>query len=169
MIKLKIEHLVLGRLRTNCYIVKKDNKCIIIDPGDEAEVIKEACKDYEVEEILVTHHHFDHILALEELEKTYQVKHNTFLRKTFKYEVIKTPGHASDSLTFYFKEEKIMFTGDFLFYHTIGRCDLETSSIEDMKNSLVKISKYPDDILIYPGHGRPSVLGEEKKYFDQYF
>lgn len=169
VIKLKIEHLVLGRLRTNCYIVKKDNKCIIIDPGDEAEVIKEACKDYEVEEILVTHHHFDHILALEELEKTYQVKHNTFLRKTFKYEVIKTPGHASDSLTFYFKEEKIMFTGDFLFYHTIGRCDLETSSIEDMKNSLVKISKYPDDILIYPGHGRPSVLGEEKKYFDQYF
>ena len=169
VIKLKIEHLVLGRLRTNCYIVKKDNKCIIIDPGDEAEVIKEACKDYEVEEILVTHHHFDHILALEELEKTYQVKHNTFLRKTFKYEVIKTPGHASDSLTFYFKEEKIMFTGDFLFYHTIGRCDLETSSIEDMKNNLVKISKYPDDILIYPGHGRPSVLGEEKKYFDQYF
>lgn len=169
VIKLKIEHLVLGRLRTNCYIVKKDNKCIIIDPADEANVIKEACKDYEVEEILVTHHHFDHILALEELEKTYQVKHNTFLRKTFKYEVIKTPGHASDSLTFYFKEEKIMFTGDFLFYHTIGRCDLETSSIEDMKNSLVKISKYPDDILIYPGHGRPSVLGEEKKYFDQYF
>ncbi len=169
VIKLKIEHLVLGRLRTNCYIVKKDNKCIIIDPADEANVIKEACKGYEVEEILVTHHHFDHILALEELEKTYQVKHNTFLRKTFKYEVIKTPGHASDSLTFYFKEEKIMFTGDFLFYHTIGRCDLETSSIEDMKNSLVKISKYPDDILIYPGHGRPSVLGEEKKYFDQYF
>ena len=121
VIKLKIEHLVLGRLRTNCYIVKKDNKCIIIDPADEANVIKEACKDYEVEEILVTHHHFDHILALEELEKTYQVKHNTFLRKTFKYEVIKTPGHASDSLTFYFKEEKIMFTGDFLFYHTIGR------------------------------------------------
>ena len=37
VIKLKIENLVLGRLRTNCYIVKKNNKCIIIDPGDEAE------------------------------------------------------------------------------------------------------------------------------------
>ena len=67
VIKLKIEHLVVGRIRTNCYIVKKDNKCIIIDPGDEASRIKEACKDYEVEEILVTHHHWDHILALEEL------------------------------------------------------------------------------------------------------
>ena len=103
VIKLKIENLVLGRLRTNCYIIKKDNKCLIIDPGDEAEIIKEACKDYEVEEILVTHHHFDHILALEELESFYHIKHNSFLRKTFKYEIIETPGHASDSLTFYFK------------------------------------------------------------------
>ena len=80
---MKIENLVLGRLRTNCYILKKDNKCIIIDPADEADVIKNACEGYEVEEILVTHHHFDHILALEELEKAYQIKHNTFLRKTF--------------------------------------------------------------------------------------
>ena len=161
VIKLKIENLVLGRLRTNCYIIKKDNKCLIIDPGDEAEIIKEACKDYEVEEILVTHHHFDHILALEELESFYHIKHNSFLRKTFKYEIIETPGHASDSLTFYFKKEKIMFTGDFLFYHTIGRCDLETSSITDMKKSLDNISKYPNDIKIFPGHGKSSILGEE--------
>ena len=84
------------------------------------------------------------------------------MKKSFSYEIIKTPGHASDSLTFYFKDEKVMFTGDFLFFHTIGRCDLETSSIEDMKKSLEEIKKYPDDIKIYPGHGRGSVLGEEK-------
>ena len=62
-----------------------------------------------------------------------------------------------------------MFTGDFLFYHTIGRCDLETSSITDMKKSLDNISKYPNDIKIFPGHGKSSILGEEKKYFDSYF
>lgn len=118
---------------------------------------------------MVTHHHFDHVGALEELEEFYHVRHNEFLGKTFQYEVIKTPGHASDCLTFYFKDEKVMFTGDFLFYHTIGRCDLKTSSIPDMKKSLEKIKAYPDDILIYPGHGKPSILGEEKKYFDNYF
>lgn len=166
---MKIEPLVLGRLRTNCYIVKKDNKCLIIDPGDEAEVIKNACKGYEVEEILVTHHHWDHILALEELEDFYHLKHNVFLRKTFNYEVINTPGHASDSLTFYFKDEKVMFTGDFLFYHTIGRCDLDTSSIPAMQRSLEKIKQYPNDIKIYPGHGNSSILGAEKKFFDTYF
>ena len=62
-----------------------------------------------------------------------------------------------------------MFTGDFLFYHTIGRCDLETSSVEEMMNSLEKISKYPDDITIYPGHGIFSTLGTEKPLFTTYF
>ena len=37
----------------------------------------------------------------------------------FKFEVIYTPGHKEDSITFYFKEENMMFTGDFLFYDTI--------------------------------------------------
>ena len=108
-------------------------------------------------------------MALEELERFYHVKHNTFLRNSFQYENIPTPGHASDSLTFYFKDEHVMFTGDFLFYHTIGRYDLETSSIPDMISSLEKISHYPDDIKIYPGHGRSSILGEEKKLFPRYF
>lgn len=166
---MNIENLILGRLNTNCYILKKDNKCIIIDPGDNADIIKKKCTGYMVEEILVTHHHWDHILALEELENFYHIKHNTFLRKTFKYEIIKTPGHASDSLTFYFPHEQIMFTGDFLFYHTIGRCDLETSSIIEMQKSLSEISNYSDNILIYPGHGKSTVLGEEKKLFSNYF
>lgn len=168
VIELEIEKIVVGDLRCNCYIVKKNHKCLIIDPGDNALEIKNACQDYQCEEILVTHHHFDHVGALKELEEFYHVRHNEFLRKTFQYEVIKTPGHASDCLTFYFRDEKVMFTGDFLFYHTIGRCDLETSNILDMKKSLAKIREY-DDILIYPGHGRNSILGEEKKYFDNYF
>lgn len=169
VIELEIEKIVVGDLRCNCYIVKKNHKCLIIDPGDNALEIKNACQDYQCEEILVTHHHFDHVGALKELEEFYHVRHNEFLRKTFQYEVIKTPGHASDCLTFYFRDEKVMFTGDFLFYHTIGRCDLETSNILDMKKSLAKIREYADDILIYPGHGRNSILGEEKKCFDNYF
>ena len=148
VIELEIEKIVVGDLRCNCYIVKKNHKCLIIDPGDNALEIKNACQDYQCEEILVTHHHFDHVGALKELEEFYHVRHNEFLRKTFQYEVIKTPGHASDCLTFYFRDEKVMFTGDFLFYHTIGRCDLETSNVLDMKKSIVKIREYDDDILI---------------------
>lgn len=169
VIELEIEKIVVGDLRCNCYIVKKNHKCLIIDPGDNVLEIKNACQNYQCEEILVTHHHFDHVGALKALEEFYHVRHNEFLRKTFHYEIIKTPGHASDCLTFYFRDEKVMFTGDFLFYHTIGRCDLETSNVLNMKKSLAKIREYDDDILIYLGHGRNSILGEEKKYFDNYF
>ena len=142
---MNIKRLVLGDLRTNTYIVTKDNKCLIIDPASNYEIIVDACKNYKVDGILVTHNN------------------------SFNYEVIKTPGHTSDSLTFYFEKDKIMFTGDFIFYHTCGRCDLETSNVNDMINSLNEFKHYDDDITIYPGHGRDTVLGEEKKYFDLYF
>lgn len=166
---MEIKKLVLGTLKTNCYIVIKNQDCLIIDPADQARKIIDACKVYNVKGILVTHHHFDHILALEELEVYYNLKHNNHNNNAFHYEVIRTPGHTSDSLTFYFKEEKVMFTGDFLFYHTCGRCDLETSSIPDMLKSLEMIKKYPDDIVLYPGHGKSSILSEEKQLFDTYF
>lgn len=164
---MEIKKLVLGILYTNCYIIIKNNECIIIDPADNAEVIKDACKNYKVVEILVTHHHFDHIGALIGLEEYYHLKHNTH-NSNFSYEIIKTPGHTSDSISFYFKEEGWLFSGDFLFYHTIGRYDFEDSSIYDMKNSLNLIKNYPDNIVIYPGHGMSTTLGEEKK-FNEYF
>ena len=164
---MEIKKLVLGELNTNCYIVINKNKCLIIDPASDAPLIIDACKDLEVQGILVTHHHNDHILALKELEKYYNLKHNNHLND-FNYKVLKTPGHTDDSLTFYFEDDNIMFTGDFLFYHTIGRCDFPNSSIKDMFDSLKLISKYSDDIVIYPGHGISSVLKEEKKRFKFY-
>ncbi len=165
---MEIKNLILGELRTNCYIVTKNNKCLIIDPASDADIIKKACENYQVEGILVTHHHFDHILALKELETFYHLKHNTH-NNSFLYEIIKTPGHTKDSISFYFKEDKVMFTGDFLFFRTIGRCDLETSSIKDMKCSLNKIKAYDDNIKVYPGHGKPTTLGDEKPLFNSYF
>ena len=55
-----------------------------------------------------------------------------------------------------------MFTGDFLFKGVIGRTDLEYSSFNDMKKSLIKIYKYSDNIIIYPGHGESSNMKNEK-------
>ncbi|MBE6154564.1 MAG: MBL fold metallo-hydrolase [Firmicutes bacterium] len=165
---MEIKKLVLGELRTNCYIVIKNDKCLIIDPADDAETIKDICKDYKVKGILVTHHHFDHIGALEQLEEYYNIKHNNH-NNSFNYEVINTPGHTSDCITFYFKEEGVMFTGDFIFYHTCGRCDLKTSSVSEMLNSLEMVKSYDDNITIYPGHGKETTLGEEKQYFYRYF
>ena len=50
-------------------------------------------------------------------------------------------------LTIYFRKEKIMFTGDFIFKGTIGRVDLPGGNYTDMINSLNKMKKYDKDIL----------------------
>lgn len=165
---MNIQKLVVGELRENCYIVTRNGKTLIIDPGDEFEIILEHTKNLDVVEVLVTHHHFDHIGALSQVEDYFHIKENE-KSGYFDYEIIKTPGHTSDAQTFYFKENKVMFTGDFIFLNTIGRTDLKTSSDSDMINSLNLISKYPDDITIYPGHGNKTTLGHEKNNFRFYY
>lgn len=165
---MKVEILVLGPLDTNTYILSKDGKCIIIDPADDAEKIVSFCSKYEVEEIIVTHHHFDHIGALEKLEKYYNIKHNTFLGKTFSYDIIKTPGHTDDSISIFFGGQNLLFSGDLIFYHSIGRYDFPNSNYNDLIKSLKKISKLSLDTTIFPGHGEKTSLNEEIKYFDLY-
>lgn len=163
-----VDKIKVGPLRTNCYIVTNNKKTIIIDPGDEAKKIIRACDGLNVVGILVTHHHYDHVGALKEIEEYYKVKASKQI-DGFDFKIIKTPGHTMDSISYYFENEGILFCGDFIFYHTIGRTDLPTSSDKDMKESLEMISKLPDDTIIYPGHGINTTIGEEKQFFSYYY
>ncbi len=163
-----IKTLVVGALETNCYILKIDDECLIIDPGDDFNKIKEAVKDYKVVGCLVTHFHPDHIGSLEEVLSTYDIDVNKVNSNKFKFETIETPGHTFDSKTFYFKTKHLMFTGDFIFNNSIGRTDLGGND-KDMIESLEMLKSYPDDITIYPGHGPSTNLGEEKKRFSLYY
>lgn len=82
----------------------------------------------------------------------------------FDFEVIYTKGHHNTCITIYFKNEQKMFVGDFIFKDGIGRTDLEDADESEMIKSLNKIKQYPDDIMIYPGHGDITRLGNEKNY-----
>ena len=164
-----IKRIILSYLDANCYIISIGKKCLIVDPGWDKDVIIREVKDKKVLGILVTHYHPDHVGALEDIIKEYNV--NVYNYKSeekvkldkFSFEIIKTYGHTDDSVTFYFPKEKIMFTGDFLCKETIGRADLPTGDNNKMYDSLKKIKKYSDDITIFPGHGEDSTLGYEKK------
>ena len=164
---MNIKKVVVGSLEENCYILEKDNKCIIIDPGDEANKIISNIK-YPVVGILITHYHFDHIGALNELKEKYNIIENIYDIDGFSFEVINTPGHTSDSKTYYFKEDKIMFVGDFIFKNGIGRMDLPTGNKNEMITSLEKIFKYPLETIIYPGHGDISNLKDELINIDRF-
>ena len=159
-----IERIQVGFLETNCYIITKNNRSIIIDPGDEFEKIKAACMNKCVVGILVTHHHFDHVGVLKECEDYFNVKHNEKQASDFDYKIIKTPGHSKDSISFYFEKENVLFAGDFIFQHGIGRCDLPSGNFKEMQESIKNILNYPKSLQIYPGHGDETVLKKELNY-----
>ena len=166
---MKIDIVKVGDLECNCYLLDINNKVLIIDPGDEIDKIINKIDDRDVIGIIITHYHFDHIGALDELVNKYNVsvydRYNLIDGKNiildFKFEVIYTPGHKEDAITLYFKKDKIMFTGDFIFRDSVGRCDLPGGNVDEMVKSIKRIVKYDRDILIYPGHGDSTLLGYE--------
>lgn len=175
-----VEKIKVGYLKTNCYFIIKNSFCIIVDPGDEFDKISKKIEEEQltVVAILITHHHFDHDGALLECKNKYNVDvydyskykndDNIYKIKDFEFKIIDTRGHHYDLVTFYFFNDNIMFTGDFLFKDTIGRCDLYGSNFETMVESIEKIKNYNDDIEIYPGHGVSTNLGYEKEN-NEYF
>lgn len=163
-----IKTVKVGYLETNCYILFKNNECLIIDPGDEVSKIVQEIDDHKVVGILITHSHPDHIGAVEELQKHYScpiynyenLDEKQYHLGSFAFEVIYTPGHTSDSVSYYFDNESL-FTGDFLFKGTVGRTDLPTGNFNALMRSIEKIKVYPSHIKIYPGHDDNTTLKDE--------
>lgn len=82
------------------------------------------------------------------------------------FKVIATPGHTKGGLCLYCKNEGMIFTGDTIFSSTWGRTDLPTGSLEDIMNSIIqKILVLPDDTIMYPGHGKSTLIKEEKPIY----
>ena len=82
------------------------------------------------------------------------------------FKVIHTPGHTKGSTSLYCEKEKCLFSGDTMFRGTWGRTDLPTSSMEDIMDSITKkLMKLPDDVIVYPGHGKSTMIREEKPIY----
>ena len=65
-----LDKIVTTKYGENMYILSEDNKCFVVDPGAQADDICEYIKNrnLEIQFILITHGHFDHIFAAEELK-----------------------------------------------------------------------------------------------------
>jgi len=75
--------------------------------------------------------------------------------------VMHTPGHTRGSISLLGESE--IFTGDTLFSSSIGRADFPESSEVDMRFSLKKLAGLSDHLVVYPGHGPTTTIGEEKR------
>ena len=104
---MKITKVVVGLLEENCYVLEKDKQVIVVDPGDEYERIKKVIGRKKIAGVLITHNHFDHVGALEEFDQSLVYKYDNLEEGEhtigpFNFEVIYTPGHTKDSVSYYF-------------------------------------------------------------------
>lgn len=84
------------------------------------------------------------------------------------FKVIHTPGHTCGGSSLYCEKESLVFTGDTLFRGTWGRTDLPTSNFKDIMDSITnKLMQLPGETIVYPGHGKPTMIREERPiYFE---
>ncbi len=135
-------------------IDSKKNACVV-DPSEEGPVIASVeSNQANLKYILNTHHHFDHIGGNLNLKKKYNAK-----------VIGHIPGHTSGHICFYFKKEKLLFTGDTLFSLGCGR--IFEGTYEQMFSSLQLFKNFPRDTKIFCGHEYTMKNAEFCKMQDQ--
>ena len=151
-------------------LYENNNKSAVeVDPGDHIPVIN-ALQDNNLilSDILITHHHNDHIGGISELKKCFpnvniygpsddRIPANIFLEDqqvvklnslNEEFKVIDVKGHTNSHIAYYF--DKKLFCGDTLFSCGCGR--LFEGSYTDMHKALTKIRKLPKETMIYCAH-----------------
>ena len=150
---------------------ESSNTVGIVDPSEFTACEKIIDKKHKkLDYILNTHHHYDHVGGNKELKKKYNstvlgfendknripgidkvLKDNQdFKIGLLNFNTIFIPGHTRGHVAFYFKKEKILFTGDTLFSLGCGR--VFEGTYEQMFQSLKKLKSLPDDTKVYCGH-----------------
>ncbi len=198
---MKLIQLHVGVVQTNCYVFYDENTMegAVIDPGDNAAaILREIDRaGAKITYILLTHGHFDHILAVHEIAEKTGAK--LVIHKEDKWllsydemgefrpyarhyvptpvdilaeegttiqvggltaEYLHTPGHTPGSCCI--KVEDVLFTGDTMFRHECGRCDLKGGDFSLMLQSLKRLHDLPGDYRVLPGHDSITTLSEER-------
>ena len=151
------------------WLIEKNGKATVVDPGD-AEVVNNYLKEknLELENILITHHHYDHTGGVEQLRESYEcnvygpcdspfngveikLKENDEIQiHDTKFKIIEVPGHTLDHIAYYSEEQNTLFCGDTLFSGGCGRIFEGTPN--QMYESISKLSVLDLSTIIYCTH-----------------
>ena len=147
------------------------NTVAIVDPSEFIPCDTIISKNYKkLDFILNTHHHYDHVGGNEELKKKYNSKvlgfendknripqidtvlkdNQEFKIGTLNFTTIFIPGHTRGHVAFYFKKERVVFSGDTLFSLGCGR--VFEGTYKQMFQSLNKLKNLPSETKVYCGH-----------------
>jgi glyoxylase-like metal-dependent hydrolase (beta-lactamase superfamily II) len=171
---------------SNAYLVgdEENGKAVVIDSGGPSGPLLEAADRHglDVELLLLTHHHGDHVAENEVWKSERGVE---ILAHPIEAELIEdvdrvitpdeelrvggltiesllTPGHTAGMLNFVVNGTDV-FTGDTLFKGSVGGVRAPGStSFADLKHSIMDVlMKLPHEMRVHPGHTDPTTIGDE--------
>ena len=186
---MNIDVLELGPMANCTYLVSQDKEALLIDPAWDMNYIEHTLQEKKLHllGVFFTHGHFDHVKESARLLQDHGLKayieekdivlsglppevlhpysgEQTFQLGPFNIHVIATPGHTAGGVCLQIGDA--LFTGDTLFPGACGRVDLPSSDPREMRKSLLKLSKLPEDTRIFAGHSYggkcSSYIGQER-------
>ncbi|MDH4220855.1 MAG: MBL fold metallo-hydrolase [Candidatus Aminicenantes bacterium] len=183
---LRIEWIETAPFGTNAYIIicNATAESVLIDAPGDADKILDQLEGTKTACILMTHKHMDHTGALSRLKDELSIPvaahpadatglpvtaemlltdGNIVSFGNVTLEVLHTPGHTPGSLCFL--TGKTLISGDTIFPGGPGKTGTPSDFEQIVESIKHKILVLPDDVRIYPGHGKPTVLKKEKDEF----
>lgn len=159
----------------------------LVDPGFDASGALRTVKEegLELKYVINTHHHLDHTASNgrviretgarlvasnkdgPDLKDGIEVgdRDQLYLGRT-RMRFLNSPGHTPDGLCM-ITEERYLITGDTLFINDCGRCDLPGGSLKDMFDTLQRLKRLDDCLIVFPGHDLGPIpcdtLGNQKR------
>lgn len=187
----EIHKVVVGPIANNVFVLRctETGESLLIDAANEHDRLLELAKTLNVRRIVETHGHWDHIEAIPQMRDAgYSVgvaaqdanmlpSYDEILDDDVMIEVgnlrlqtIHSPGHTAGSMSFKLAGAPILFTGDTLFPGGPGATGSNGGSFKTIMTSIEDrfFTPLDDDVLVLPGHGDDTTIGEEKPHFDEW-
>jgi len=173
-----------GPLEVNHYVIGHEalSEAVLIDAGVFDPQIPDHLRSWglRLTDILLTHHHHDHIEALPEYLKIFPdarvyspaptplatsailVSPGDRIKAAgFEFTIFKTSGHTPESISYYCEAENICFVGDAIFSGAVGGTDKDELHAEQLAHLRRDILTLPPETELYSGHGPATKVGIE--------
>ena len=188
--ELEIHKVVVGPMDNNVFVLrcKQTGEGLLIDAANEHELLLDLCKQLNVQSVIETHGHWDHIQAVPQVRNAGYSVHVTqadaHMLESYdeileddsiinvgriRLETILTPGHTAGSMCFKVKDKPILFSGDTLFPGGPGATQFEGGDfgkiIDSIDRRLFTLDKRT---AVLPGHGDNTTIGDERPHLDEW-
>ncbi|MGB1787229.1 MAG: MBL fold metallo-hydrolase [Acidimicrobiales bacterium] len=188
--ELEIHKVVVGPMDNNVFVIrcKQTGEGLLIDAANEHELLLDLCKELNVQSVIETHGHWDHIQAVPHVRDAGYSVHVTqadaHMLESYdeiledesvinvgrvRLETILTPGHTPGSMCFKVKDKPILFSGDTLFPGGPGATQFEGGDFEKIIHSIERrLFTLDKKTVVLPGHGDNTTIGDEQPHLDEW-